>query len=154
VNTVARAIATWFGCGYAPKAPGTVGSLAALAIAWVLYRFAGFPSTWLVWLCIPLLPVAVWAADVVAREGGRKDPQIVVVDEVLGQWMTLSGALTLNWKSWLLGFLLFRAFDIWKPPPVRQLERLPGGAGIVADDMMAGVYGALVLFAAGWFNLY
>jgi phosphatidylglycerophosphatase A len=76
------------------------------------------------------------------------------VDEVVGQWMTLTGATVLNWKSWLLALALFRLFDIWKPPPVRQLERLPGGLGIVADDAMAGVYGALVLFAAGWFNLY
>lgn len=150
----ATMVATWFGCGYAPKGPGTAGSLAALAIAWMLHRYAGFPASWFTWLCIPLLPMAIWAADAVAREGGRKDPQIVVVDEVIGQWITLGGAVSLNWKSWLLAFALFRAFDIWKPPPVRQLERLPGGAGIVADDMMAGVYGALVLFAAGWFNLY
>lgn len=150
----ATMVATWFGCGYAPKGPGTAGSLAALAIAWALHWYAGFPAPWFVWLCIPLLPVAIWAAGTVAREGGRKDPQIVVVDEVIGQWITLGGAVSLNWKSWLLAFALFRAFDIWKPPPVRQLERLPGGAGIVADDMMAGVYGALVLFAAGWFNLY
>ena len=77
-----------------------------------------------------------------------------MVDEVLGQWITLAGATALNWKSWLAAFCLFRLFDIWKPPPVRQLEALPGGTGIVADDVMAGVYGALVLFLRGWFNLY
>ena len=66
----------------------------------------------------------------------------------------LAGARTLNWKSYLAAFALFRLFDIWKPAPVRQLEGLPGGLGINADDMMAGVYGALVLFTAGWFNLY
>ena len=76
------------------------------------------------------------------------------MDEVLGQWITLAGARTLNWKSYLAAFALFRLFDIWKPPPVRQLEALPGGLGINADDVMAGVYGALVLFIAGWFNLY
>src|SRR5262249_42646177 len=97
---------------------------------------------------------ARWAADVTARETGLKDPQIVVVDEVIGQWITLGGAMRLNWKSWLAAFVLFRLFDIWKPPPVRQLERLEGGSGIIADDAMAGAYGALVLFAAGWFNLY
>ena len=75
-------------------------------------------------------------------------------DEVIGQWISLAGARRFNWESCLAAFLLFRLFDIWKPPPVRQLERLPGGLGIVADDAMAGVYGALVLFAAGWFNLY
>jgi phosphatidylglycerophosphatase A len=78
----------------------------------------------------------------------------VVVDEVLGQWITLAGALTLNWKSWVAAFVLFRLFDIWKPPPVRRLESLPGGMGIVADDLMAGVYGSLVLIVAGWCNLY
>jgi len=91
---------------------------------------------------------------VVARESGMKDPQIVVIDEVLGQWLTLAGALRVNWRSVLLAFALFRFFDIVKPPPIRLIERLPGGAGIVLDDMMAGVYGALVLFLLGWFNLY
>ena len=96
----------------------------------------------------------IWAADVVARDSGRKDPQIVVVDEVVGQWITLAGATRSTGRAGCWRFALFRLFDIWKPPPVRQLERLPGGLGIVADDAMAGVYGALVLFAAGWFNLY
>jgi phosphatidylglycerophosphatase A len=100
------------------------------------------------------LAPAIWAADVTARASGLKDPQIVVVDEVIGQWATLGGALRLNWKSWLAALILFRLFDIFKPPPVRQLERVPGGAGIVLDDAMAGLYAALVLFAAGWFNLY
>jgi phosphatidylglycerophosphatase A len=90
----------------------------------------------------------------VADDIGKKDPQIVVIDELVGQWITLAGATTLNWKSWLAAFLLFRAFDIWKPPPVRQLEKVSGGAGIVLDDAMAGIYAALVLYTAGWFNLY
>ena len=71
--------------------------------------------------------------------------------KLTGQWLTLAGAQRLNWRSLLIGFVLFRIFDILKPPPVRQLERVPGGAGIVLDDMMAGVYGALVLYAAGWY---
>ena len=147
-------VATWFGCGYAAKGPGTVGSLAALAIAWLLHTYAGLSSTGLAWIGLLLAIPGTWAADVVARDSGRKDPQIVVVDEVVGQFMTLAGATVLNWKSWLLALALFRLFDIWKPPPVRRLEHLPGGLGIVADDAMAGIYGALVLFAAGWFNLY
>jgi phosphatidylglycerophosphatase A len=154
LSLAARLIGTWFGCGYAPIAPGTAGSLAALLIAWVLHTYAGVSGIGMAWLSVALSLPGIWAADVVAREIGRKDPPIVVVDEVVGQWMTLAGATTLNWKSWLLAFALFRLFDIWKPPPVRQLEHLPGGLGIVADDAMAGVYGALVLFAAGWFNLY
>ena len=78
----------------------------------------------------------------------------MVVDEVIGQWTALAGAATLNWKSWLAAFLLFRLFDIWKPFPIRKLESLPGGTGIVMDDVMACIYAALVLFTAGWFNLY
>ena len=152
MTAVARAISTWFGCGYAPIAPGTVGSLAAIAIAWALHAYVTPIEFGLlgVLLAIP----GIWAAGVTAREIQTKDPGIVVVDEVVGQWITLAGATALNWHSWLLAFALFRIFDIWKPPPVRQLERLPGGIGIVADDAMAGVYGALLLFAAGWFHLY
>jgi phosphatidylglycerophosphatase A len=154
LSALARLIATWFGCGYAPKAPGSAGSLAAVLIAWALYTYAAVPASAFAAFSVILALPGIWAAGVVARDLGKEDPQIVVVDEVVGQWMTLAGATTLNWKSWLLAFALFRLFDVWKPPPVRQLERLPGGLGIIADDAMAGVYGALVLFAAGWFNLY
>lgn len=154
MNTAARVLATWFFCGYAPVGPGTAGSAAAVAIAWVLHRYAGLPAIEFAFLAIGLFAPAIWAADVTARATGLKDPQIVVVDEVVGQWIAIAGATSLNWKSWLGAFVLFRLFDIWKPAPVRQLERLPGGTGIVADDAMAGVYAALVLFAAGWFNLY
>ena len=105
-------------------------------------------------LAILATPVGIWSADAVARNKGLKDPQIVVIDEVLGVWLALAGATVLNWKSFLGAFALFRLFDIWKPQPVRKLEQLGGGLGIVADDLMAGVYAALVLFTAGWFNLY
>ena len=154
MSRLALVIATWFGCGYAPKGPGTAGSVAALAVAWLLNAYAGVSSIELAWLALLLAIPGIWAADVVARSSGAKDPQIVVVDEVVGQWMTLAGATALNWKSWLLALALFRLFDIWKPPPVRSLEALPSGTGIVADDLMAGVYGALVLFLMGCFNLY
>ncbi len=154
MKTAARLLATWFHCGYAPKGPGTAGSLAAILIAWLLHEFAGVGSLGFAILALALTGPAIWAADVTARETGLKDPQIVVVDEVVGQWIAVAGASQLNWKSWIAAFVLFRAFDIWKPPPVRQLERLPGGTGIVLDDVMAGVYAALVMSAAGWFNLY
>lgn len=154
MSAPARLIGTWFGLGYVPKAPGTAGSLGALAIAWLLHQYAGVGPLTCAALGVALAIPGIWAAGVVAKESGREDPQIVVVDEVVGQWITLAGASQLNWKSWLAAFALFRLFDIWKPPPLRQLERLPGGVGIVADDAMAGLYAALVLFAAGWFNLY
>ena len=154
MNKLAVLLATWFGAGYAPKAPGTAGSAAAVVIAILLARYAGWQPWHFAILAVASLAPAIWAADVTARVTGKKDPGIVVVDEVVGQWLAFTGALSLNWKTYLGAFLLFRLFDIWKPVPVRQLERLPGGVGIVADDVMAGVYAALVLFLAGCFNLY
>ena len=149
-----RAIATWFGCGYSPFGPGTAGSLAALAIAYGLVALGHWRPWYFAVLALALLPLGIWAAGKTAAEIESKDPSIVVVDEVLGQWITLAGAVSLNWTSWLAAFCLFRLFDIWKPPPVRQLEALPSGTGIVADDVMAGIYGALVLLITGCFNLY
>jgi phosphatidylglycerophosphatase A len=105
-------------------------------------------------MALLLTPIAIWSAGATAREIGREDPGLVVIDEVVGQWITLSGASHLNWKSLALGFALFRLFDVWKPWPARRFEALPGGIGIVADDAMAGVYAALVLSLLGWFNLY
>jgi len=155
VKQLARLIATCFYCGYFPFAPGTVGSAAAIVIAWLLVHFGGFGPREILILGIVCIVPSIWAADVVARETGASDPGIVVADEVVGQWITLGGAVHLNWKSWFAAFLLFRLLDIWKPPPARQFDRMHGGAGIVLDDVAAGIYGALVLFAAGvWFNLY
>lgn len=154
MNALARVIATWFYLGLVPKGPGTAGSIGGLAVAWALHTWTGMGAAGFGLLAVIGLLPAIWAADMTAKVTGLKDPQIVVVDEVIGQWATLAGAVRFNWKSWLIALLLFRLFDIFKPPPVRQLEQVPGGAGIVLDDVMAGIYGALVLFAAGWFNLY
>lgn len=153
-NRLATLIATWFGCGYAPAAPGTAGSLAGIVIAIVLHQFAGLSAWHFVILAAAAFIPAVWASTRTARAVGRKDPAIVVVDEVLGQWLALAGARAFNWKSYLAAFVLFRLFDIWKPPPVRQLEKLSEGLGIVADDLMAGCYAALLLLIAGYFHLY
>lgn len=146
---IANLISTWFGCGRSPVAPGTAGSAAAIVIAILLHRYAGFGPWHFLGMAALLFFPAVWSADVTARVYKIKDPGFVVVDEVLGQWISLAGAARLNWTTFLAAFALFRLFDIWKPAPVRQLERLPGGLGINADDAMAGVYAALVLFAAG-----
>jgi len=143
------ALATFFGCGYSPIAPGTAGSLAAILIALALHS-----RVTLLLLAALLLAPAIWSAGKVAQRELRKDPQIVVIDEVLGQWITLAGTATFNWKSFLAAFLLFRLFDIWKPPPVRQLEALSGGFGIVADDVMAGLYGALAIFVLDRFRFF
>ena len=150
----ANLLSTWFGCGYSPFAPGTAGSIAALGIAVLLHEAAGFSGWAFPIMGAILFTPAVWAAGITAQAVNRKDPSIVVVDEVIGQWISLAGAHPLNWKSYLAAFLLFRLFDIWKPPPVRQLEALPGGLGINADDAMAGVYAALLLYLAGLFHLY
>lgn len=151
---LAVALGTWFGCGFAPVAPGTAGSLAAVAIGVALGAGAGWRPWHFAVLAAVLLVPSIWAAGETAIYAGKKDPGMVVVDEVLGQWLAIAGAGRLNWKSWLAAFVLFRLFDIWKPWPVRQLEAIPGGTGIVADDLMAGAYGALVLYVAGCFNLY
>src|SRR3954468_10487121 len=148
---LALVLATAGGAGFSPVAPGTAGSLVAIAIAWLL-RGTLAPWHFAVLAALMFAP-AVWSADVTARTLKKKDPGLVVVDEVIGQWVALAGARTLNWKTYLAAFVLFRLFDIWKPPPARQLEALPGGWGINADDVMAGIYAALVLWLAGRFPL-
>ncbi len=149
MRKLAYTIGTFFGCGYSPVGPGTAGSIAAILIAIVLHDRGT-----LILLALILLVPAIWSAGKVAQYESRKDPQIVVIDEVLGQWITLAGASILNWKSFLAALLFFRLFDIWKPPPVRQLEALPGGIGIVADDVMAGLYGALAIFVLDRFRIF
>jgi phosphatidylglycerophosphatase A len=155
---IATVIATWFGCGYSRVAPGTVGSAAAIGIAILIECYTGWRPLWFGALAIVVSAPAIWAAGETARRARIEDPQFVVVDEVVGQWLALAGARALqgkaSWIAWLVAFGLFRLFDIWKPFPVRQLESLPGGVGIVADDLMAGLYAALVLCIAGWgYNL-
>jgi len=147
-------IATWFGCGYAPKAPGTAGSLAALLIAIALNWYGGYGRWTLLLLTALLLAPGIWSAGVVAKRTNQPDPQIVVVDEVIGQWITLAGAATFNWKTYLAAFVLFRLLDMWKPAPARQFENFPGGWGIVADDVMAGVYGALAIFVLDHLHVF
>jgi phosphatidylglycerophosphatase A len=142
---VALALATWFGCGYFPKSPGTVGSLGAVAAAWVLVVPLGLPPAALGVAAALLLWPSVWAANRACRRWQSEDPQRVVVDEVVGQWITLAAAPRPQWGWWAAAFLLFRVFDILKPFPVRAAERLPGGWGVVADDLAAGVYGAVIL---------
>ena len=114
---LANLISTWFGCGYAPKAPGTAGSIAALAIGILLHQYAHFTQwQFAILAALTLLP-AVWAAGVIAIASGLKDPQFVVVDEVIGTWIALAGARTYNWKSYLAALALFRLFDSSKPCP-------------------------------------
>jgi phosphatidylglycerophosphatase A len=138
----ATVVATFFGAGRMKPGPGTWGSLATIAV-WALLSH-WLPGAWVVpaniGLALLAIVVGIPAATLVARASGLKDPQFVVIDETAGQLITLIGA-PLAWKSFLAGFILFRVFDIVKPPPVRQLERLPEGTGIVVDDVAAGLYG-------------
>jgi phosphatidylglycerophosphatase A len=184
-------IATAFGLGYIPKAPGTFGSLGGIAVATLPFWLAAlmrsvsnpaevadkivyvdprvFEFTSLVFVAV----IGLWVSDRAAQFWGTKDPQKVVIDEVSGQQIALllgghffahstqpdraqmmhslgdfSFFLGANWKYLLLGFILFRVFDIWKPFPARQAESLPGGLGIMADDWVAGIYAALGLWIA------
>lgn len=154
MKPVALTLATWFGCGYFPWGPGTIGALAALAIAVLVESHFGGTRQFLLAITLMLLMPATWAANKTAQVSGNSDPGKVVVDEVLGQWVTLVGATAYNPISFLTAFVLFRLFDIWKPGPIRRLERLPGGYGIMADDLAAGVLGALILYIGGSLKLY
>jgi phosphatidylglycerophosphatase A len=201
---VSLAIATAFGLGYLPKAPGTFGSLGGIVLVMLPYwsrslvaptgteiisfSFLSGPDVEPA-VCLQIILTAVvaligvWSARRAAEYWNAKDPQKVVIDEVSGQhvalllggfwprqvapannpWTTLytdhpilwanhplAGSLLIspNWKYLLLGFILFRVFDIWKPFPARQAESLPGGLGIMADDWIAGIYAALGLWIA------
>lgn len=152
---LAHLIATVGYAGHFPKGPGTVGALIALGIAWWAHDAFGAGWTFLVGLTLLVSPLGMWAATVTAGELRNGDPGCVVIDEVVGQWLTLAGATAFTPTSWWLGFVLFRLFDIWKPWPIRRFEHLqPAGVGIVADDLMAGLYGAAVLQLCGQFGLY
>lgn len=131
-----------------------MGAAAATLLAALIEVGFGFGRPVLLGLVIVLLLPAIRSATETARLVGKKDPGIIVIDEVLGQWVALLGASAKGWKVLLAGFLLFRLFDIWKPWPVRQLEKLPEGTGIVIDDLAAGLYGALILYIGAQFGLY
>jgi phosphatidylglycerophosphatase A len=154
LTRLAVLLATSFGAGFFPWGPGTAGSLVALGIASLLQVYFGQGRMTLLLLTLILFLPAVWAAGRTAAWLGKEDPGIVVIDEVLGQWLTLAGATALNSKSLVAGFILFRLFDVWKPWPVRRFEDLPAGWGIVADDLAAGIYGALILYIGGSARLY
>lgn len=142
----ATLVATFFGVGRLRPGPGTWGSLAAVLIWAGLSRFIepAWQTLTLAGLAAIAVAIGIPAATATAQASGVKDPQFVVIDEVAGQWITLLFA-PVAWKTLLAGFILFRGFDIVKPPPVRQLEKLPGGTGIVLDDVAAGVYALAVM---------
>jgi phosphatidylglycerophosphatase A len=150
----ATVVSTFFGVGRLRPGPGTWGSLVAALLWWALAVQLPIQTRMPVILGLILVVTAIGipAATLEARGYGKKDPHHVVIDEVAGQLVTLI-ACPILWKPLLAGFILFRAFDIWKPPPIRRLEKLPEGTGIVVDDLGAGVYAWIVLQVALYFHL-
>ncbi|MBF0341857.1 MAG: phosphatidylglycerophosphatase A [Magnetococcales bacterium] len=138
---LALILATFFRAGHLPKAPGTWGTVAAIPLA-LFSQWSGPVAAWILLLVICV--VGTWSADVACRVLQKPDPQEVVIDEVAGFLLTMIDA-PLGWGWVAGGFLLFRLFDIWKPWPVNRLEQLPGGWGVMADDLAAGVYAGLCL---------
>lgn len=140
-------IATWFGCGRSPLVSGTVGSLGALPFAWLIHQQLGAQALFVAAWGIFFLG---WLAShhFLQKTGCRPDPKDIVVDEVAGQWLLLS-ALPLTWQGYLVGFVLFRAFDIVKPWPVSWLDtHVKGALGVMIDDMAAAVYPIALFLAA------
>jgi phosphatidylglycerophosphatase A len=142
----AALVATWFGVGRLPVAPGTWGSAVTLPLAWFLALWLG--PIWLLAVAAVVFAAGWWAADVYARRNEADDPGEVVVDEVAGQLVALA-VVPVDLIYYAAAFVLFRIADIWKPFPVSLAERrLGGGLGIMADDIVAGGYAAIVLVAA------
>jgi phosphatidylglycerophosphatase A len=150
----ATLVATFFGAGRLKPGPGTWGSLATVVL-WYLASTqiaAPYRTAATIAAAVAVSLVGIPAATLAARASGLKDPQFVVIDEVAGQLVTLI-AVPLAWKTFLAGFILFRVFDMWKPFPIRQLERLPEGTGIVVDDLGAGIYALAIMHLLLHFGL-
>lgn len=141
--------------GASPVAPGTAGSAVGLLVWWAARR-GGLDLTGELALVVVLFVVGAWAATECERALGVTDPGLVVIDEVMGMCLTLAGA-PLSWPTAIAGFVLFRVFDVVKPPPARRLERWPDGWGVMADDFAAAVYAwaalqGLLWLAPAWFR--
>lgn len=153
-SPVATAIATWFGAGFLPFVPGTWGSAATLPVVEILFRAVGLWG--IAGLAVAAALVGIPAADVVSKKRGVSDPSEVVIDEFAGQAISTFPVYLLvpRARPLLFGgavfvsFFLFRVIDVWKPGPVRKLESLPGGLGIMADDLLGGVIVAVLIAAA------
>jgi phosphatidylglycerophosphatase A len=148
-------VATFFGAGLLKPGPGTYGSIAAVLI-WYAAAHLVHPAQILLAIgtavaAILATLIGIPASTIVAHESGREDPGHVVIDEVAGQLIALI-AIPADWQHAALSLLLFRLFDIFKPPPIRQLERLPAGTGIMLDDVAAGLFAlAVAQFLHLWF---
>jgi phosphatidylglycerophosphatase A len=143
-SIVARAIATAGGAGYMPVAPGTAGTAVAVPLAWL---GSGLPLWgWLAVTAVTTL-IGIWAAGVADEVWGTHDSGRIVIDEVAGYFTTVALVPRADWVVLLVGFVVFRFFDIVKPPPVRAIdEKVGGGAGVVLDDVAAGIMGCVVMY--------
>ena len=144
-------IGTGLGTGFSPIAPGTAGALLA-AVVWFGLSFC-MSEVWLLWTTVVLVLVftgaGVWAANRLEEVWGE-DPKRVVVDEMVGTWIALLAAPAGHLWYGLAAFGLFRLFDIFKPLGIRRMERLPGGIGVMMDDVLSGIYGFIVLIGVRW----
>ena len=148
--SVCKLVATALGAGYSPIAPGTCGTLVAVPIAWAL---AGAPLWIFIAVTLAITAVGIAAADCADRAWGSHDDQRIVIDEVAGYLVTVVPVDCSAWTSLAVGFVVFRALDILKPPPIRWFdEHLPGGWGVVLDDVAAGVMGAILMALLGYFG--
>ena len=143
---IAKLFATFFYLGYFPFAPGTVGTLGAIVL---FYLLSGLSFTFYLLFLLIFIVFSIWVSDVSSKNSAESDPKYVVVDEVCGFLVSMM-LIPANLMFIVLGFLIFRFFDVLKPPPLKNLERLPGGYGIVADDIAAGIYTNIVLHFVVW----
>jgi len=156
-DRVGYALATGLGAGFTPIAPGTAGALEGVAIYLAIHTLHLGQSASLFVLAIInviLFAVGVWASSRTCAMTGVKDPRLIVIDEVSGQLISLTPLVLLpsfSITAVVIGFLLFRLFDIFKPYPIRKLERLHGGLGVMADDALAGVYAAFLVWLCAHF---
>ena len=148
-----KLVGSCFGLGLSPVAPGTVGTLGGVALAWALVPTGEYFPVAIAACAALLYAVGRWFGDWAERDAGGKDPQWFVLDEVLGYLVTVAWWLPPTPLALAVGFAAFRLFDVTKPPPVRRLERYGGGDGILLDDVMAGVYAFVVMAALRTFLL-
>ena len=145
VNGIAKAIATALGAGYSPVAPGTCGTLVTIPLAWALAGLGLLPYLGIV---LGVIAIGIWAAGTADRAWGSHDSGRIVIDEVAGYLVTMALVSRAHWVPLAVGFVVFRVLDITKPPPIRWLDQnLPGGFGVVIDDVAAGVLGMGIMVA-------
>jgi len=139
-------IASGFGSGFFPVAPGTAGAALATALWYLLSLHVTVQSLFFITIALILIftVLGTWSSNVLAPSWGE-DPSRIVVDEMVGVWITLVGAIGGIWWHILLAFVLFRLLDIYKPLGIRRMENIKGGFGVMMDDILAGIYGLVLL---------